>query len=169
MRRAPIVLAATVIGTTGVLMFKPKEPSVLAVSSSSTSTGQATVTKSGTTTVATGSPIATQFGTTQVQVTIKAGKITDVKALQEPSNEPQSAQISSSAIPSLVQSALTKQSAAIDTVSGATYTSGSFAASLHSALNKAGFKAANGATAPTTAPTGDTGRGGHGGGGFGGF
>jgi uncharacterized protein with FMN-binding domain len=170
MRRAPIVLAATVIGTTGVLMFKPKEPSVLAASSSSTSTGQATVTKSGTTTVATGSPITTQFGTTQVQVTIKAGKITDVKALQEPSNEPQSAQISSSAIPSLVQSALTKQSAAIDTVSGATYTSGSFAASLQSALNKAGFKAANGATAPTTAPTGDTGRGGHGGGGgFGGF
>jgi len=104
-----------------------------------------------------------------VSVTIKAGKITDVKVLQENSNEPQSQQISESAFPTLRQSALDKQSAAIDSVSGATYTSQQYAASLQSALDKAGFKAADGSTAPTTAPTEsvDGGRGGHGGGPFG--
>jgi len=102
-----------------------------------------------------------------VKVTIKAGKITDVKALQVPGNEPQSVQISNGAVPLLRQSALTKQSAAVDSVSGATYTSQSYAASLQSALDKAGFKAANGATAPTTAPSVPA-DGGHGGGGRGG-
>jgi uncharacterized protein with FMN-binding domain len=163
MRRAPIVLAATILGTTGVLMFKPREATPALASDTSTSK-QATVKKSGTSTVATGSPVDTQFGTTQVQVTIKDGKITDVKALQTPSGDPRSAQISSYAEPTLRQSALTKQSAAIDTVSGATFTSKSYAASLQSALDKAKFKAADGSTAPTTAPTEDGGGGrGHGG------
>jgi uncharacterized protein with FMN-binding domain len=174
MRRAPIVLVATVIGTTGVLMFKPREASVLAASTSSTSTSQqATVSTSGGTTTATGALVSTQFGITQVQVTIKSGKITDVKALQVPGNEPQSVQISNSAVPLLRQSALTKQSAAVDAVSGATYTSASYAASLQSALDKAAFKAPDGSTAPTTAPSapadGHGGRGGGHGGFFGGL
>ncbi|MFD8815011.1 FMN-binding protein [Streptomyces sp. NPDC059627] len=156
MRRAPIVLVSTVIGTTAVLTFKPHEitPAIASSSSSSSSTSQgATVKKSGSTTTATGAVVSTQFGNTQVQVTIKSGKITDVKALQIPSNEPQSVQISNAAVPTLRQSVLAKQSAAIDTVSGATFTSKSYAASLQSALDKAGFKAADGSTAPTTAPT----------------
>jgi len=164
MRRAPIVLVATVIGTTGVLMFKPGEvtPSV-AASTSSTGSEGAAVSKSGTTTTATGAVVTTQFGNMQVQVTIKAGKITDVKPLQIPSNEPQSVQISNAAVPTLRESVLTKQSAAIDSVSGATYTSQAYAASLQSALDKAGFEAADGSTAPTTAPTESEERG-HGGG-----
>ena len=163
MRRAPIVLAATILGTTGVLMFKPREATVSVTSAtSSTSTSQqATAKKSGSSTIATGAPISTQFGTTQVRVTIKNGRITDVKALQIPSNEPQSVQISNRAIPTLRQSVLTKQSAAIDSVSGATFTSKSYAASLQSALDKAKFKAADGSTAPTAAPTEDA-NGGHG-------
>lgn len=175
MRRAPIVLVTTAIGTVGVLMFKPGEPAVVASTSQSTgSTQQATATTSGGVTTATGDPITTQYGTTQVEVTIKAGKITDIKTLQSPADEPRSQQISSAAIPTLRQSALTKQSAAIDTVSGATFTSKSYAASLQSALDKAGFKAADGSTAPTTAPTEDAdggpgGGGGHGFGGGGGF
>src|SRR5882757_8012535 len=169
MRRAPIVLVATVVGTTGVLMFKPHEavPTVASSSSSSSTASQdATVSKSGSTTTATGAVISTQFGNTQVQVTIEGGKITDVKPLQIPGNEPQSVQISNGAVPALRESALSKQSAAIDSVSGATYTSQSYAASLQSALDKAGFTAADGSTAPTTAPTESEERG-HGGG-FGG-
>jgi len=105
-----------------------------------------------------------------VSVTITAGKITDVNVLQENSNEPQSQQISEAAFPTLRQSALDKQSAAVDSVSGATYTSQQYAASLQSALDKAGFKAADGSTAPTTAPTEESGGfGGHGGGFGGGF
>ncbi|MDX6362695.1 MAG: hypothetical protein QOC85_1705, partial [Streptomyces sp.] len=135
MRRAPIVLVATVIGTTGVLMFKPHEVTPAVASSSSSSASQdAAVSKSGSTTTATGAAVTTQFGNTQVQVTIKSGKITDVKPLQIPSNEPQSVQISNGAVPALRESALTKQSAAIDSVSGATFTSQSYAASLQSAL-----------------------------------
>jgi len=169
MRRAPIVLVATVVGTTGVLMFKPHEavPTVASSSSSSSTASQdATVSKSGSTTTATGAVISTQFGNTQVQVTIESGKITDVKTLQLPGNEPQSVQISNGAVPTLRESALSKQSAAIDSVSGATITSQSYAASLQSALDKAGFTAADGSTAPTTAPTESEERG-HGGG-FGG-
>jgi len=47
--------------------------------------------------------------------------------------------ISSSAEPILEQEALTAQSAQIDTVSGATYTSESDKQSLQSALDKLGF------------------------------
>ncbi|MEU2588107.1 FMN-binding protein [Streptomyces avermitilis] len=153
MRRAPIVLVATVIGTTGVLMFKPREvtPSV-ASSSSSTASQGATVSKSGSTSIATGAAASTRFGNTQVRVTIKGGKITDIKPLQIPSNEPQSVQISNGAVPTLRESALSKQSAAIDSVSGATITSKSYAASLQSALDKAGFTAADGSTAPPRRP-----------------
>ena len=164
MRRAPIVIIATVVGTIAVLGFKPKAAESLTASgTSATALAQASATTSAGVTTATGAPITTQFGTTQVQATIKNGKITAIKTLQSPANEPQSQQISSQAIPILQQSALTKQSADIDTVSGATYTSKSYAASLQSALDKAGFKAADGQVAPTTAPTADSGEDGHGG------
>jgi hypothetical protein len=61
-------------------------------------------------------------------------------------------EISSFAEPLLRQSALTKQSAAIDAVSGATFTSASYEASLQSALDKAGFKAAGGARGSAQIP-----------------
>jgi uncharacterized protein with FMN-binding domain len=56
--------------------------------------------------------------------------------------EPKSSQISSYAEPLLRQSALSKQSATIDAVSGATYTSDGYATALQSALDKAGFQSA---------------------------
>jgi len=107
----------------------------------------------------------TQFGTTQVKVTITNGKITDVAAIQINSNEPQSIQISQAAVPTLRQEVLTKQSASVNSVSGATVTSGSYTASLQSALDKAGFKAPDGSTASTQAPVVQ----GHGGRDHGGF
>jgi uncharacterized protein with FMN-binding domain len=167
MRRSVIVLTATATGLALVLTFRPKEATV-AVASSAATSQQATVTKSGASTVATGAPITTQFGTTQVRVTISNGKITDVAAIQINSNEPQSIQISQAAVPTLRQEVLTKQSASVDSVSGATVTSGSYTASLQSALDKAGFKAPDGSTASTQAPV-VQGRGGRGHGGFGGL
>jgi major membrane immunogen (membrane-anchored lipoprotein) len=62
---------------------------------------------------------------------------------------------------------LTKQTAAVDSVSGATITSQAYTASLQSALDKAGFKAADGSTASTTPPTESADHGGHGHGGLG--
>jgi uncharacterized protein with FMN-binding domain len=165
MRRSPIVIAATVVATTAVLAFRPRE-AVLAVNSSDAA-GQATVTQTGDTAIATGGPIASQFGTTQVKVTITGGKITDVQAIKINSNEPESIRISNDAIPTLRQEVLTKQTAAVDSVSGATITSQAYTASLQSALDKAGFKAADGSTASTTPPTESADHGGHGHGGVG--
>ena len=81
----------------------------------------------------------TQYGNAQVRVTVSGGKITKIEALQLQGNDPKSVAISSYAEPLLRASALSKQSADIDMVSGATYTSESYQASLQSALDKLGF------------------------------
>ena len=85
----------------------------------------------------TGSVVQTRFGDVQVQVTISGGAITDVTALQLPSNDPHSSRISQAAEPLLRESALAAQSANIDLLSGATYTSNAYAQSLQSALDQA--------------------------------
>lgn len=169
MRRAPIVLTATVLGTAGVLLFKPLSPSALASapssdaasssgtssssgaapsSAASPSTGSATSTtaKDGT---YTGDAKTTRFGTTEVSVTISGGRITEVKALELNQADPRSYQISVDAAPTLRTEVLANQTAAVDTVSGATYTSDAYEASLQSALDKAGYTAPDGSTAST--------------------
>ena len=85
----------------------------------------------------TGQVVQTRFGSVQVQVTIAAGKITDVTALQLPNDRQRSAEISGIVEPMLKSEALTAQSAQIDLVSGATYTSDGYAQSLQSALDQA--------------------------------
>jgi len=85
----------------------------------------------------TGQVVQTRFGSVQVQVTIAAGKITEVTALQLPSDRQRSAEISGIVEPMLRSEALTAQSAQIDLVSGATYTSDAYAQSLQSALDQA--------------------------------
>lgn len=85
----------------------------------------------------TGTASVTRFGNVQVRVTIAGGKITDVTALQLTDAEGRSVQISAQAAPLLRQEALTAQSASIDTVSGATYTSDGYIQSLQSALDQA--------------------------------
>ena len=85
-------------------------------------------------------------------MTVKAGKIVKLEALQLQSNDPHSVQISSSAAPILQQEILTKQTAAVDAVSGATFTSASYLQSVQSALDKLGFKAADGSTATLQVP-----------------
>src|SRR5262245_46931852 len=151
MRRAPIVLSATIVGFAGSYGFKAHQPTrTTAVAATSTPQPATTATatpatkskkSSGT---ATGDAIPTQYGNAQVRVTVKDGKITKVEALQLQGNDPKSYEISSYAEPYLRQSALTKQSAAIDAVSGATFTSASYAQSLQSALDKLGYSAADG-------------------------
>ena len=89
------------------------------------------------TTVA-GPVVDTQFGPVQVQVTISGGSITDVVALQLPSGG-HSGRISNRVEAPLRDQALQAQSANIDGVSGATYTSSAYAQSLQAALDQAGF------------------------------
>ena len=81
----------------------------------------------------------TRWGPVQVQVTLTDGKITDVTTLQYPNGDRKSLNISNQVIPWLQDEVLQIQSAQINGISGATYTSGGFKASLASALQKAGL------------------------------
>jgi uncharacterized protein with FMN-binding domain len=84
----------------------------------------------------TGSAVDVGYGTVQVQVTLQNGAITDVTTLQMPRGG-HSGQVSSYAAPQLKSEALRAQSAQIDTISGATYTSEGYIQSLQSALSQA--------------------------------
>lgn len=87
----------------------------------------------------TGDEANTQYGPVQVSVTVTGGKITAATAVKTPDSGPQSEQIAADSVPKLNQAAVTAQSAKIDTVSGATYTSEGYRKSLQSALDKAGL------------------------------
>jgi len=84
-----------------------------------------------------GDPVDNQFGTVQVRITVQNHKITAVDALQMPYDHMRSQYISEQAGPMLQQEALQAQSAQIDLISGATYTSESYAQSLQSAIDRA--------------------------------
>ena len=92
---------------------------------------------SGTGTAVTGDAIATPYGPTQVRVTLNAGKIVKVTVLQHTDDGINSQMIDGHALPLLNSETLTAQSAKIDAVSGASYTSAGYIKSLQSALDKA--------------------------------
>jgi uncharacterized protein with FMN-binding domain len=75
----------------------------------------------------------------QVEVTVQNGQVTNVTALELPDSHRRSLQISNAAAPLLRSEALRAQSADIDIVSGATYTSRGYAESLQSALDELGL------------------------------
>jgi uncharacterized protein with FMN-binding domain len=83
-----------------------------------------------------GDVVGTQFGDIQVRLVLSGGKIVDVQALQLPNDRRRSTQISQFSEPILHSEALQAQSAKIDTVSGATYTSEAYRESLQSALDR---------------------------------
>jgi uncharacterized protein with FMN-binding domain len=85
----------------------------------------------------TGDSVYTEFGYVTVAVTLSGSRIVDVVAVELPSEHSRSVTINDRAAPILRQRALSVQSAQIDTVSGATYTSEGYRESLQSALDKA--------------------------------
>jgi uncharacterized protein with FMN-binding domain len=85
----------------------------------------------------TGQDVSMRYGDVQVQVTISGGAVTDVTALQLPNGDGHSSRISSIVEPMLRSEALQAQTASIDLISGATYTSGAYKQSLQSALDTA--------------------------------
>jgi uncharacterized protein with FMN-binding domain len=87
-----------------------------------------------------GDAIQTQYGVVQIKATVTGSKIADVSYVQLTAYDGRSQQINSYAAPILLQETLSTQSANIDTVSGATYTSEGYIQSLQSALDKAGIK-----------------------------
>jgi uncharacterized protein with FMN-binding domain len=89
---------------------------------------------------ATGAAEQTQYGVVQVRVTVSAGRITNVTTVELSATDAHSEQINAEAVPQLRTEVLSAQSGQIDGVSGATYTSQGYEASLQSALDKLGFK-----------------------------
>jgi uncharacterized protein with FMN-binding domain len=87
--------------------------------------------------VVTGNGYDVSYGTVQVRVTWTGSRITDVRALSLPQGG-RSSDISNYAAPQLHREAIAAQSARIDTVSGASYTSAGYARSLQSAIDKRG-------------------------------
>ena len=100
--------------------------------SSAAGSGQAAQAKT-----VTGDVVTTEYGPVQVRITVAGGKITKADAVQAPSGGT-SDQKTALAIPKLNQEAVAAGNANIDSVSGASYTSGGYKKSLQSALDKAG-------------------------------
>jgi uncharacterized protein with FMN-binding domain len=143
LRRIVLASAVTASGLVMLLALKPHTtPEVAAapqvVSSPAPSGSASGKAVAGTKTV-TGETAQTRWGPVQVKITVTNGKITDVTAVQSPSDNPRDQEINSYALPQLKSEALAAQSAKIDTVSGATYTSDGYRQSLQSALDSAGL------------------------------
>jgi uncharacterized protein with FMN-binding domain len=166
MKRAPIVIAGTVAGLLGVLEFHtgpakltgaslPTAPAASLPASSANAAGTAsgagagtagsgTKSSSGSTSggshTAAGPGINYYFGVVSVKVTVSGGKIVKVgiASLNDGSN-PRSQFIDQQSIPILEQEVIRAQSANIQGVSGASYTSAGFDQSLQSALHRLGF------------------------------
>jgi uncharacterized protein with FMN-binding domain len=141
LRRIVLASAATVSGVVLLLSLKPHAapgaalalPAPAGSASASSGSGRPAT---GTKTV-TGDTVQTRWGPVQVRITLKNGRLTDVTAVSYPTDNPRDQEINSFALPRLRGEALQAQSASIDTVSGATYTSDGYRRSLQSALDSA--------------------------------
>jgi uncharacterized protein with FMN-binding domain len=104
-------------------------------------------------TVVLGTAERTEWGNVQVQVTMVDGVISDIAAVQIPNGDRRSARLSAGAEPVLEADAIAGQDANLNIVSGATYTSRSYARSLQAALDQAAITAQSN-TAPAAPGSG---------------
>ena len=165
MRRVILAIVSTAAGLVVLLSFKTHSSAGLASStiitpstqnvpsSSSTSSTAPTATASPRSSGSTGSSSSasttsktvagsveqTIYGPLQVTITVKGGKITAVNVPEYPNGTGRDQQINSFALPQLVQETVAANSAQIDSVSGATYTSQGYISSLQSAIDKSGL------------------------------
>lgn len=134
MKRALPVLVLTAAALVPLLRFEPSPATSTTVSSpagpsNSSGTSSAAPPDPGSQVVA-GATVSTRYGNVQVEVTFSGGEITSVRMLQQPDSGP-----TRMAVPQLIEETLTAQSADVDSVSGATTTSGAYVDSLQSAID----------------------------------
>ena len=129
MRRTILAVTATVAGLVALLSFKTHS------SERTVATPQPSATLPPGEREITGDVANTAYGPVQVQVVVATSKIVTVNILEQPSSTTRDVQIGQFAFPKLVTETLSAQSARIDSVSGATYTSGGYIKSLQSALD----------------------------------
>jgi uncharacterized protein with FMN-binding domain len=147
MRRAVLTLGGTAAGLAALLSFKTHSPAAAAPAASTPETSTAATSpataKSGAPTATrtvTGSAATTPYGPMQVKITLAGQRITKAAVVQQTNDGTESQQIDSFAIPKLTSETITAQSARIDAVSGASYTSSGYIQSLQSALDQAGAR-----------------------------
>jgi uncharacterized protein with FMN-binding domain len=158
MRRVIFAVTGTVAGLVALLSFKSHSPTVPVAATSGTgggsSSSSSTPTSTPTTvpgefpegslagkltpgeTAVTGHVANTVYGPVQIQLIVKSGKIVKVAVLEQPMNTIHDIQIGEFAFPRLISETLAAQNAKIDTVSGASYTSAGYIASLQSAVDQ---------------------------------
>ena len=160
MSRVILAIVTTAIGLVLLLSFKSHSASGGAISSigspnqngtptsgpaPSSSAGTATTSKSGSSgsggssRTVDGSAAQTVYGPIQVDITVKSGKITAVNVPVYPNGTFRDVQINQFALPQLIQETISANSANIDAVSGASYTSQGYIQSLQSAIDQAGI------------------------------
>lgn len=83
--------------------------------------------------VVAGPTVNTKHGSVQVEVTFQGNRISAVRMLKQPDSGP-----TKNAVPKLIASTLKAQSADVDSVSGATTTSGAYKNSLQAAIDQKG-------------------------------
>lgn len=105
--------------------------------SSAPATGKSGSRAAGKTVV--GRRVKTKWGPLQVKITVAGKKIDAVDVPVYPSANDHDLEVNHHALPILTKETLKAQSAKVDMVSGATYTSGGYKKSLQSALDKAGL------------------------------
>lgn len=158
MRRVILTVLGTVAGLVALLSFKSHSatPAATPVSAPAASTsgggsggsgsdspigsGSFGGSSSGASKTVTGSAASTIYGPVQVQIVVQDGKVTAARAVVYPEETSMDEQINQFAIPTLSREAVSDDSAKIDMVSGATYTSQGYLSSLQSALDRAGLK-----------------------------
>jgi uncharacterized protein with FMN-binding domain len=133
-RRTAVFVTATALALLAIMITKAGGKA------NATSTHTATVVRTADKIVSTGPQVVLAHGVVQVRVTVTAGRITDVVALSVPHDNPHSFGGSSAAVKKLRSEVLTMQSATVNVVSGATYTSHGYMSSLQAALNAAGVR-----------------------------
>jgi uncharacterized protein with FMN-binding domain len=117
----------------------PTVPASAASAPVATSTAATTPTVAvATPAIVDGAVFHNKWGDVQVEATFAPdGTLLDVITLQTPHRDGKSVRINQRAVPQLNSEALTAQSANVDTVSGATYTSDDYHRSLQSAIDTA--------------------------------
>ena len=151
MRRVILAVTGTIAGLVALLSFKSHSPTVPVAATTGTGGASSSSSSSATTvpgefrsvagtltageTTITGKVGNTVYGPVQVELVVKSGKIVKVAILEQPANTIHDIQIGEFAFPKLISETLAAQNAKIDAVSGASYTSAGYIASLQSAVD----------------------------------
>lgn len=101
----------------------------------------------------TGDVVQTPFGPLQVEIVISNNKLEEPDSIQFPQSDPQWSEINRKILGVLGLEALNAQSANIQGISGASYTSQGWISSLASAIAKANWKSTNGLLFPAATST----------------